>query len=52
MVRKVLLAVGLILAGVVVGQWGYGVVFLSCGVLFVLSFYWSFEVLRESKYRL
>ncbi len=43
-------AVGLIVAGVVLKWWGYGVVFFSCGVLFVLSFYWSFELLRESRY--
>ena len=45
-------AVGLIAAGVLVAQWGYGIVFLLCGVLFVLSFYWSFGLLRESQYRL
>jgi MFS family permease len=43
-------SVGLIAAGVLVEMFGYGVVFLSCGVLFVLSFYLSFELLRESKY--
>lgn len=43
-------AVGLIISGVLVAMWGYGVVFVLCGVLFVLSFYWCFELLRESRY--
>jgi MFS family permease len=45
-------SVGLIVAGIVVSQWGYGVVFVSCGILFALSFYPCFELLKESKYRL
>jgi predicted MFS family arabinose efflux permease len=45
-------SVGLILAGIVVSQWGYGVVFVSCGILFALSFYLCLELLKESKYRL
>lgn len=43
-------SVFLIIAGVIVGWWGYGVVFASCGILFALSFYLSFELLKESKY--
>jgi MFS family permease len=45
-------SIGLIIAGVAVSQWGYGAVFVSCGVLFALSFYPCFELLKESKYRL
>jgi MFS family permease len=43
-------AVCLIMAGVLVAQWGYEIVFLLCGVSFVVSFYLSFELLRESRY--
>jgi len=45
-------AVCLITAGVLVKLWGYWLVFGLCGVFFVISFYFSFELLRESRYRL
>lgn len=43
-------AVCLILAGVLVKLFGYWLVFGLCGVFFVVSFYLSFKLLKESRY--
>lgn len=43
-------SVGLIFTGMLLERFGYGVVFVSCGVLFLLFFYFSSKLLSESKY--